>query len=228
MLQQTQTSRVTSKYDEFISIFPDFFELARAPLKEVLRVWQGLGYNRRALALQRTAQKIVAEFDGQLPSDPKVLNRFPSIGQYTAAAVAAIAFNKPTVLIETNIRTVFLYFFFGQSNRTSDRDILSLVDATLDRENPREWYYALFDFGAMLKHQRNNIPRSKQHRQSYFRGSNREIRGHIIRLLLSKESVTKQELVDLFRANSERVKQITIQLQEEGLIDIRGKQIRIR
>jgi A/G-specific adenine glycosylase len=227
MLQQTQVSRVVNKYNEFISTFPNFFKLAKAPLREVLRVWQGLGYNRRALALQRMAKEVITEFDGQLPSDPEVLQRFPSIGPYTAAAVAAIAFNKPTVFIETNIRTIFLYFF-AKSDQTSDRDILPLVEATLDRANPREWYYALFDYGAMLKHQRKDIPRPKQHRQDCFKGSNREMRGHIIRLLLSQESITEQKLIDLLNGNSERVRQITVQLQEEGLIDIWGDQIQIR
>jgi A/G-specific adenine glycosylase len=228
MLQQTQTSRVVKKYEEFISTFPDFFSLANAPLREVLQVWQGLGYNRRALALQRTAQQVVAQFDGQLPADPEVLRQLPSIGQYTAAAVAAIAFHKPTVFIETNIRTIFLHFFFRHSDRITDRDIIPLVEATLDRGNPREWYYALFDYGTILKRQRKLIPRTGQHTKSEFRGSNREMRGHIIRLLLSRESIAKRELASLLNENGERVSQIITDLHDEGLIEVDGDLVRIR
>ncbi len=228
MLQQTQTARVISKYNEFVSAFPDVPTLASAPLRDVLLVWQGLGYNRRALALHRTAQQVMVELDGQLPSDPEVLQRFPGIGSYTAAAIAAIAFNKPTVFIETNIRTVFLHYFFERPEKITDSDILSLVKATLEKENPREWYYALFDYGAMLKRERKAITRVTQRRQNPFRGSNREIRGRILRVLLTHESITTQELVKLLNQNSERVRQILAQLQKEGLIEAADNLIRIR
>ena len=230
MLQQTQVSRVVSKYDEFISTFPDFFTLASAPLRDVLGVWQGLGYNRRALALHQTAQKVMVEFDGQLSSSPDVLQKFPGIGPYTAASIAAIAFNKPAVFIETNIRTVFLYsFFFSEaSDRITNHDILPLVEATLDRKNPREWYYALFDYGAMLKRQREDVPRTVHRTQGKFQGSNRQIRGNIIRLLVTRDSIPEQELVDTLDQNSERVRQIIAQLHEEGLIAISGGLIRIQ
>jgi A/G-specific adenine glycosylase len=228
MLQQTQTSRVVSKYSEFISTFPDFFALARAPLREILFVWQGLGYNRRALALQRTAQEIVGHFDGQLPSDPEVLQQFQGIGQYTAAAVVAIAFNKPTVFLETNIRTVFLHHFFEKSEKITDRNIFPLVKATLVKENPREWYYALFDHGAMLKRERTAIAGITRHRQSPFRGSDREMRGRILQLVLARESIAEQELAGFLNEKSERVRKIITQMQEEGFIDIVDGLIRIK
>jgi A/G-specific adenine glycosylase len=228
MLQQTQTSRVASKYSEFVSTFPDFFALAKASLRDILLVWQGLGYNRRALALQRTAREVVAQFDGQLPSDPEVLQQFQGIGQYTAAAVAAIAFNKPTVFLETNIRTVFLHLFFKKSEKITDRNIFPLVKATLVKENPREWYYALFDYGAMLKRERKAIARITRHRQSPFRGSNREMRGQIVRLLLTRESIAEQELAGFLKENNGRVRRIITQMQEEGIIDIVDGLIRIK
>lgn len=228
MLQQTQTSRVVSKYHEFVSTFPDFFAIARAPLRDVLLVWQGLGYNRRALALQRIAQEVVAQFDGQLPADPEVLRKFPGIGQYTAAAIAAIAFNTPTVFLETNIRTVFLHHFFEKSEKITDRNIFPLVKATLVKENPREWYYALFDYGAMLKRERKAIARITRHRQSPFRGSNREMRGQIVRLLLTRESIAEQELAGFLKENNGRVRRIITQMQEEGFIDIVDGLIRIK
>jgi len=228
MLQQTQTARVMSKYTEFLSAFPTFFKLARAPLRDVLLVWQGLGYNRRALALRRTAQEVVARFSGQLPSDPEVLQTLPGIGPYTATAVAAIAFNRPTVFIETNIRSVFLHCFFKKSDQIADRDILPLVEATLDRKNPREWYYALFDYGAMIKRQRKDIPGTTHHPQPVFRGSNREIRGQIIRTLLSRGSVPEQELISLVTCDTERMRHILRQLYEEGFIDNVDSMIRIK
>jgi A/G-specific adenine glycosylase len=202
--------------------------LARAPLRDVLLVWQGLGYNRRALALQRTAREVVAQFDGELPADPEVLRKFPGIGQYTAAAIAAIAFNTPTVFLETNIRTVFLHHFFKKSEKITDRNIFPLVEATLVKENPREWYYALFDYGAMLKRERKAITGITRHRQSPFRGSNREMRGQIIRLLLTRESIAEQELAGFLNEKNGRVRKIITQMQEEGIIDIVDGLIRIK
>ena len=228
MLQQTQTSRVEKKYSEFVATFPGFYALAGAPLRDVLRVWQGLGYNRRALALQRTAQQVVVDFAGQLPSDPEVLQRFPGIGPYTAAAIAAIAFNTPTVFVETNIRTAFLHYFFEKPEKITDRDIIPLVKATLVKENPREWYYALFDYGAMLKRKRNATAGITQRRTTAFRGSNREMRGRILRLVLTRESIAEQELAGLLNENNGRVRKIITQMQEEGFIDIINGLIQIK
>lgn len=112
MLQQTPVERVIEKYRRFIATFPDFSSLAKAPLHRILEVWQGLGYNRRALALKRIAEIVIKRYDGILPSTVKILMTFPGIGRYTASAINAFAFNKPTVIIETNIRSVFIHFFF--------------------------------------------------------------------------------------------------------------------
>ena len=112
MLQQTQVPRVTVKYAEFIAAFPDVRSLAAASLDEVLQVWRGLGYNRRALMLKRAAEEIVVRFGGAVPDDPSALRSLPGIGPYTAGAVLAFAFNRPEVIIETNIRTVFIHHFF--------------------------------------------------------------------------------------------------------------------
>jgi len=228
MLQQTQVSRVVNKYSEFIATFPDFLALGKAPLRQVLQVWQGLGYNRRALALQQTAQKVITQFSGKLPADPEVLRQFPGIGQYTAAAVVTFAFNKPVAFIETNIRTVFTHCFFDKRELISDREILPLIELTIDRKNPREWNYALFDYGAMLKHQRKVIQKVKLSRQGCFRGSNRELRGQIIRQLVERESIAMQDLIDILNQNGERVRRILLELQREGLIQTAGDLIFIR
>ena len=228
MLQQTQTSRVMNKYPEFVATFPDFFALEKAPLRQVLQVWQGLGYNRRALALQQTARKVITQFNGQLPDDPEVLLQFPGIGQYTAAAVATFAFNRPIAFIETNIREVVFHYFFDKLERISDHEILPLVKLTIDMKNPREWYYALFDYGTMLKRQGKAIPKVKLRKQSCFRGSNRELRGNIIGHLVKRESIAMQDLIDILNQNGERVRQIILELQNEGLIQTTGDLIFIR
>ena len=111
MLQQTQVERVTVKYPAFIAAFPDFPSLAGAPLSDVLAVWQGMGYNRRAISLQKCARRVVEEYDTSLPQDPEVLETFPGIGRATAASICAFAFNMPVIFIETNIRRVFIHFF---------------------------------------------------------------------------------------------------------------------
>ena len=139
MLQQTQVERVALKYDPFLQAFPDVWSLARAPLRDIMAAWQGLGYNRRALALQRIARRLTVDFDGRLPDSVDTLCTFPGIGEATAGALAAFAFNQPVVFIETNIRRVFIHCFFPGQSRVRDREILPLVDQTLDRLQPRPW-----------------------------------------------------------------------------------------
>ena len=190
MLQQTQVSRVISKYTSFIKKFPTWKKLAEAQLKDVLLEWQGLGYNRRGKALHDIAKKVAQEYKSVLPHNPEVLVTFPSIGPNTAGSICAFAFNAPTIFIETNIRTTFIHFFFKNKEKINDRDILELVEKTLDTKNPREWYYALMDYGAYLKSQfKNTNEKSAHHRkQTAFKGSNREIRSHILKALLIKNS----------------------------------------
>ena len=226
MLQQTQTERVLHKYTEFIRVFPDVLSLARAPLQKVLKVWRGLGYNRRALNLKKTAEIIVDHYNGVLPSSPEVLQTFPGIGRATAGAVAAFAYQKPSVFIETNIRTVFIYFFFDEKTRVKDREILPLVEKTLDRKNPREWYYALMDYGVMLKKEHKPLNKKSVHyqKQTPFEGSDRQVRGAIVRVL-TEEPRTESELLGISASDPERVKRILSQLEKEGFIKREGNLI---
>ena len=186
MLQQTQVARVNTKYPEFIKVFPNFKTLAKASLSKVLKVWQGMGYNRRAIALQKIAIIVMKEFGGVLPSDPDVLETFPGIGPHTAGSIAAFAFNKPTVFIETNIRRVFIHFFFPRTQKVSDEAIRPLVEKTVDQKNPREWYFALMDYCAKLAKEVKNPNRKSRHyrRQVKFEGSLRQVRGAILKELL--------------------------------------------
>ena len=186
MLQQTQTFRVAEKFDHFVQLFPSFEALADAPFALVLAAWKGLGYNRRARYAQQIAQHIVEKHAGQLPADPLILEVFPGIGPATARSIVVFAYNKPEVFIETNIRAVFIHHFFNHEHVVNDRDIVPLVAKTLDKKNPREWYYALMDYGVMLKKQFKNPARRSAHHaiQSRFEGSNRQLRGKLLALLL--------------------------------------------
>ena len=229
MLQQTQVERVIGKYSAFVTVFPDFRSLAQAPLQEILAVWQGLGYNRRAIALKKIAELVVTTYNGTLPSHPDELKKLPGIGSYTAAAIATFAFHQPTVFIETNIRTVFIHFFFHDQDTINDNEIRPLVEQTLDTANPRQWYYALMDYGAMLKQQHPNPNRrsAHYHRQSAFRGSNRELRGMILRALTRESTMSERELVQTLKMDSERVRGTLVQLQDEGFIEKSGNRYRI-
>ena len=188
MLQQTQVERVTTKYSEFIAAFPDFTSLANASLQEVLRVWQGMGYNRRAVALKEIAVRVIRDFNGMLPDSVDVLATLPGIGRATASSIAAFAFNLPAVFIETNIRRVFIHFFFQDKQNIKDPDILLLVEKTLDRRNPGAWYHALMDYGVLLKRQFPGLNKRSAHyqKQTPFQGSNRQMRGRILKTLIER------------------------------------------
>ena len=225
MLQQTQVERVLGKYEQFISVFPDFASLAQAPLQSVLSVWQGLGYNRRAMALQRTAQTVTTEWNGILPSSVDLLVELPGIGHATASAIAAFAFGKPSVFIETNIRRVFIHFYFHDRDNVMDSEILPLVERTLVRSDPRRWYYALMDYGTMLKKQLQNPNRKSAHyqKQSPFEGSNRQIRGMVLKAVLEKPYITESALLKTLNRNHEQITAVLQDLQDEGFIRKQGK-----
>jgi len=229
MLQQTQTNRVEPKYELFLSEFPTIVSLANAELCDVLCIWQGLGYNRRARYLREAARGIVEEHGAQVPSDVEALQRLPGIGHATAAAICAYAFNKPVVFIETNIRTVFIHTFFDDLNQVHDRDIIPLVEATLERDTPREWYYALTDYGVMLKARHANPSRRSRHyiKQSKFEGSDRQIRGEILRILALRGSVCQEELVGLLNQPCDRLERIFDGLVADCMIVQKGGQISI-
>lgn len=160
-------------------------------------VWQGLGYNRRAVHLKRLAEIVVAEHDGKIPSDPEELRTLPGIGAGTAGAVAVFAFNKRVAFLETNIRRVFLHHFFPRRCQVSDARVLSKIASVLPRRNIREWYYALMDYGAgALREIENPNRRSAQYtRQSAFAGSNRELRGRALAAVIAAGGGSAGELL---------------------------------
>jgi A/G-specific adenine glycosylase len=223
MLQQTQTERVTKKFPEFLTNFPTFEMLAKAPLEDLLRTWQGMGYNRRAIALQKIAVRVIHEFGGILPNNPEMLTTFPGIGPNTAGSICAFAFNAPTIFIETNIRSVFLHHFFPKKKNIHDNKLLPLIEQTLDRKHPRDWYYALMDYGVYLKKLHPNPSRRSTHhiKQSKFEGSDRQIRGKILRLLLKFPSLTIKKLLQEFPSQDhERTERLVHTLKQEGFLTV--------
>ena len=219
MLQQTQTNRVSQKFIEFINAFPDFNSLAQCSNEKLLSVWQGLGYNRRALALKEIANIVMNKFDGDLPKDIKSLEALPQVGYNTASSILAFAYNIPTCFIETNIRRVYIYFFFPGSSKISDKEIMEIVEKTVDKENPREWYYALMDFGVMLKKKHPELNKRSAHyrKQAKFDGSNRQLRGKVLKLLL-KKPYSKQEIVAILNHEEKKTVKILKTLVKEGFI----------
>lgn len=224
MLQQTQVDRVKIKYAEFLERFPSLKDLAKAPVRDVLAAWQGLGYNRRALSLHQFAQRVMSEFQGSIPSDPATLETFKGIGPATAASIVAYAWDRPTIFIETNVRTVFIHHFFPDEQAVHDRDIQPLVEQTLDRAHPREWYYALMDYGTMLKKKHVNPSRKSAHyaTQSKFEGSDRQVRGLILKMLTQIPRLHEDAFYESIPRERTLIKRVLDDLEREGFITVRA------
>ena len=193
MLQQTQVSRVALRWEPWLEEFPTIDALAAAPLEAVLRAWQGLGYNRRAIALKRTAEEVAERFGGELPSDEAALRSLPGIGPATASGVRAFAFGLPGVYLETNVRAVFLHELFADRDGVKDSQITPLVAAAVEEAvrqgiSARTWYYALLDYGAQLKRELPNPSRRSAHhaKQSRFEGSRRQKRAWLLRAVMAE------------------------------------------
>jgi A/G-specific adenine glycosylase len=236
MLQQTQTQRVIPYWERWMKKWPHPSDLAAAPPEEVLREWSGLGYNRRAKKLWECAKIICLEHNGRVPRTPEILKSLPGIGPYTSGAIACFAWNYPSVFIETNIRTVVLHFFFQHREGVKDEELIPVLEKSLDKENPRIWYWALMDYGAGLKKITPNPGRKSAHhvRQSRFEGSLRQIRGRIVKhlagngpcgaeILRKKVGETLEGMTggDFYRALGALEKEMMV-AEEEGIYRISG------
>lgn len=229
MLQQTQVERVLPKYELFLKHLPNFASLANATVQNVLSIWQGLGYNRRALFLKKTAEKVCVRHGGMLPMEIEELLQLPGIGPYTAASLRAFAWNKPEIVLETNIRRVILHCFFPDEPEIRDDAIKQVLKKVLFRDNPRLWYWALMDYGALaLKNVTNPNRRSAHYsRQSRFAGSNRQLRGKILSLLLKRGPMYGRKIMLLASCeltNKERVKTALFSLERDGLLKLQGEE----
>lgn len=233
MLQQTQVDRVTPKYTAFLKQFPTVRSLAGASLGDVLKLWNGLGYNRRAKFIWQAAQAVMQDFEGQFPETATELQRLPGIGPNTAGAIMAYAYNQPVIFIETNIRTVIIHYFFKDKSGVPDADIRAVMEAVVPARGetgkeiqgvvlePRQFYWAMMDYGSYLKKTVGNVSRASKHytRQSAFHGSRRQLRGQIIRLLTVKSATAK---VLHERIKDERLDDVLDTLMAEGMISRRG------
>jgi A/G-specific adenine glycosylase len=216
MLQQTQVDRVLPKYQAFLKQFPTVRALAEAPLGEVLKVWQGLGYNRRAKLLHQCANVVKETHGGRFPRTYEGLKALPGIGPYTAGAVMAFAYNEAVPLIETNVRTVYLHHFFSSdATDVTDAEILALVTTTLPPQNVRAWYAAVMDYGSHLKKTvgNHNVRSKSYQKQSMFKGSDRQLRGSLLRILVAGPQTRKQ-----LGATHKAFSDIRVDAQLEALI----------
>ena len=223
MLQQTQVARVAEKYPAFIAAFPSFAALAAADQGDVLAAWQGLGYNRRGMYLKRLAEEVIGRHGGVLPRIPEELEKLPGIGPATARSIAAFAFNAPVVFIETNVRSVFIREFFPDAVSVRDSEIVPLAEAAMPRGKSREWYWALMDYGAHIKaNNKNPSQRSAHHaKQKPFAGSDREVRGKIVKLLIERSPRTIGELREA-SSSAGKIRDNLKRLVAEGMIRKKG------
>jgi len=220
MLQQTQVSRVVQIFSRWREDFPYPSSLASISISEVLSAWSGLGYNRRALALHQTAKILAEAYSDAVPASELELRSLPGIGQYTSRAILAFAFDIPTVFLETNIRSVYIRHFFDDVALVEDRQLEDIGEVLLDREHPRSWYTALMDYGAWLKaHEENYARKSLTFRsQTTFKGSERQLRGAILKSLLASSPQTLSALAAQVQSNETRVWICAEKLEKEGFV----------
>jgi len=236
MLQQTQVARVSKYYDNWLKTFPSIDALAATDTASVLEAWQGLGYNRRGLALKRLADQVSAQRAGILPESYEELLQLPGVGPATAAGVMAFAHNVSAAYLETNVRSVVLHEIYADSDEVCDREVMAVVKLaaeyvhTSSTIDARRWNYALLDYGAWLKKNHvNPSRRSKQHtRQSKFEGSFRQKRAQLLRAILLAPDISAAELAQHCKLEIEDVEQALDALTREGFIEIADNRYRIK
>jgi A/G-specific adenine glycosylase len=236
MLQQTQAPRVEPAYERFLARFPTTRDLARASRADVLRAWDGLGYNRRAVALSDAARAIVADHGGAVPSHPAELRALPGVGPYTAAAVASIAFGVPIAAVDTNVRRIVARVHLGaEADQAPGRRIGELADAWLDRDAPGAWNQALMDLGREVCRPRprcascplaagcaflasGGVPRPSSRRQGRFEGSSRQVRGAVVRSLRTRSPSSLGAIASGTGFELAQVAGVLEDLHREGLL----------
>ena len=236
MLQQTQVSRVLPKYKEFLQAFPNPKALAASNDAKLLKIWSGLGYWRRARFLKEACKKIEIDFNGKFPESTQRLRTLPGIGPYTAGAISCFAFGNNEPFIDTNIRRVYLHFFFQDKTDIPDSEIMPLAQKAIANQDPREWHWALFDYGAMvLKDKKINRKSRHYNKQSKFTGSFRSYRAKLLRHVLAQSgqsmpvSIAIDFLEDLLRQDERDYspQEIIKSLQADSLIKIQKNIVRI-
>jgi A/G-specific adenine glycosylase len=226
MLQQTQVDRVIPKYKGFLERFPTLRSLAVASTADVIREWQGLGYNRRALNLKRAADAAMRDRGGALPRTSGELEKLPGIGRYTANAVACFAFGAQVPVVDTNVRRVLAGF---AGRELTERETWSLAQALLPEGRAVDWNQALMDYGALaprarLKRLKTNTPP--------FATTNRFWRGRIIDALRDHQGLSVTALIDALPypdRDEGRLRGLVRVLNEEGLVqyDVGADSVRL-
>ena len=234
MLQQTQVDRVVPFHAAFINTLPDWQALADCPEPKLLRLWKGLGYNRRALNTKRAAKYVLEHHDGLLPQTREELQKIPNVGIYTSAALMNFVHGVPTALIETNVRTVFFHHFYKNRQEISDKEIMKKVTNTMKQTSPREWMYALMDYGSHLRASGIKITSKSKHykKQSIFKGSEREVRGKILEILLNipilTQGLLEQHTGDALPNNEWNISKVVQDLINEGFLEAKENNISIK
>jgi A/G-specific adenine glycosylase len=226
MLQQTQVERVKIKYAEFIKKFPTLHSVAEAPTSEVLKVWQGLGYNRRALFIKKSCEEIISKHKGVFPKDFTTLQTLPGIGPSTAGALCAFAYNQPVFFIETNVRAVILHFFFKNKENVSDKEVMDVLKkVTPTIISSRNWYYALYDYGTFLKKtlgikKKTSLHKQSKHynKQSKFEGSFRQKRANVLKIKLTNPNISDTDIISKLQINEQELGDVLDALTKDGLI----------
>jgi A/G-specific adenine glycosylase len=220
MLQQTQVPRVTPRFTEWLEAWPDLESLAAAPLVDVLRRWQGLGYNNRARRLQACAQAAVAAAaegrPAELPLTPEALRALPGIGPYTARAVLIFAHNADLAAVDANVRRVLTHEL-RLPRGLGERDLQAVADAALPPGRSRDWHNALMDYGSLVLTARSTGIASRS-RQAAFEGSRRQKRARLLRRLLDHGAQSLGELATSTRLPPEETADLLRRLGRDGLV----------
>ena len=219
MSQQTQITRVVPKYETWIETLPTITSLANAPVAQVLQLWSGLGYNRRALNLKKAAEIIDRDFDGKFPQKEEQLLSLPGVGQYTARAILCFAFDQQVAVVDTNVRKVIVTQFLKEESLDNPKTIQAIAEQLVPKRQAYEWNQALMDYaGTVLKKEKISIPK-----QSKFIGSHRYYRGQILKVLLAKKQVSIKDIGVLIKkdytiSEKEWLEKLLDELIEEGFI----------
>ena len=218
MLQQTQVSRGLPKYIEFLEVFPTVEKLAGAKTSSVLRIWKGMGYNRRALYLQNTAKKVVLDYNGIFPNTEQQLTTLSGVGKYTARAIMVFAFAIDIAVVDTNIRQIITHFFFDDAPQP-EKSIQEVADQLMPKGKAWEWHQALMDYGAIALER--NEKRSIKKKSKPFKETNRYFRGRLLDLVYEKqwkEADLMSEMVKKFGKDKEFMEEIINGMSKDGLI----------
>jgi A/G-specific adenine glycosylase len=246
MLQQTQVSRVAAAFEPFIERFPTVAHLAAASRSAVVTTWGALGYTRRAVALSRAARTIVDEHGGEVPRDLELLRRLPGIGPYTASAVASMAFGIRIPAIDTNVARVVSRVRLGaEAHESSRADIAAAAEAWIHASRPGDWNQAAMDLGREICRPRprcdacplaaecmfvrlGGLPSRPRTRPSTFEGSDRQVRGSVVRLLRStpSRSMSLATLAARSGHSEARVAASVLTLAADGIIAAGDKALR--